>query len=133
MNTNDTCVATKTKECQSKIQSIEVTPTPETTPAPDYGNDVKFAGSSTLPPTCPEGNTIKSVANLHVLRNGSFATVNFFITEGSQANIYYKEVGSSDWQFAVAEVKPNGDNFVSYTIGGLKPAVGYTFGVQLSF
>ena len=94
------------------------------------GDPPTFAGSSTNPPVCSDGNTTQLVANLHVIRKGSEATVNFFITQGDSANIYYKVVGESNWQYSVADVKPNGDKFVGYTIGGLNPALGYEFGVQ---
>lgn len=109
-------------------------PTPEPTIVPtcmeNCGNPPTFAGSSTNPPVCSDGNTTQLVANLHVVRKGAEATVNFFITQGDSANIYYKVVGQDNWQFAVSDVKPNGDKFVGYTIGGLDPNVGYVFGVQ---
>ena len=94
------------------------------------GDPPTFAGSSTNPPVCSDASTIQLPANIHVVRKGSEATVTFFITQGDSANIYYKVVGQSDWQYSVPNVKGNGDNYVSYTIGGLNPALGYTFGVQ---
>lgn len=104
------------------------TPTPEDPGQP--GNPPTFAGSSTNPPVCTEGNTLQLPANLHVLRTGSKAVVNFFITEGDSANIYWRVVGQSNWQNAVANVKPNGDKFVSFEINELDPNLGYDFGVQ---
>ena len=106
----------------------EPTPTPEDPGQP--GNPPTFAGSSTNAPVCTEGNTLQLPANLHVLRTGSKAVVNFFITEGDSANIYWRVVGQSNWQNAVANVKPNGDKFVSFEINDLDPNLGYDFGVQ---
>jgi len=94
------------------------------------GNPPTFAGSSTNPPVCGDKNTINLPANVHVVRKGEEATVKFFITEGDSANIYWRVVGSKDWQHAVADVKPNGDKFVSFTIHELNPNLGYDFGIQ---
>ena len=94
------------------------------------GTPPTFAGSSTNAPVCPDGNTSKVPANAHVVRNGGSATANFFITEGNSANIYWKVNESADWQHSASNVKPNSENFVSFTINDLVPALGYTFGVQ---
>lgn len=113
--------------------ACEEEPTPSPSPEPcleNCGNPPTFAGSSTEAPVCPEGETTNVVANPHVLRNGSQATVNFFITEGDSANIFYSVVGQPHWQHAVADVKANSDNFVSYTITGLDANLGYDFGIQ---
>lgn len=89
-------------------------------------------GSSTNAPVCSDGSTIQLPANVFVVRSKDYtsATVNFFITEGNQANIYYKELGQSNWDHSVIGVTPNSDKFVSYTINDLSPAVGYDFAVQ---
>lgn len=112
--------------------TCEVEPTP--TPTPTQVTESKPSGCtgdcSATAPTCPDGNTIQLPANIHVIRNGSSAIVNFFITEGTSANIYYRVLGEKDWQFSVMDVKPNADNFVSVTINELVPALGYEFGVQ---
>ncbi|MGH7204120.1 MAG: hypothetical protein ACREHC_06775, partial [Candidatus Levyibacteriota bacterium] len=103
------------------------------TPTPDNsgsGSAPTFAGSSTNAPVCGDGNTVELPANPFVVRQEDTATVNFFVTEGNGANIYYKVLGQSDWQYSVINLKPNGDNFVSYTIQGLDPKLGYVFGVQ---
>lgn len=106
-------------------------PREEPTPTPgNPGNPPTFAGSTTEAPVCSNGNTSQVVANAHVVREGSQATVNFFITEGDSANIYWRVVGASDWQNAVSNVKPNSDNFVSFTIDNLDPNLGYDFGIQ---
>lgn len=94
------------------------------------GTPATFQGSTTEAPVCPNGDTSEVVANPHVLRNGVQATVNFFITEGDSANIYWKEVSAPDWQHAMSDVKPNSENFVSVTIGGLDANLGYTFGIE---
>lgn len=93
-------------------------------------SDERFAPSSTLAPVCTNGDTAKAVANPHVIRNGSEATVNFFITEGDSANVFYGIVGQPHWQHAVADVKPNSDNFVSLTIKNLDPVGDYDFGIM---
>jgi hypothetical protein len=125
---------TESRNCEVKYVPCqpEVTPTP--VPGPNI-SDGKSDGKSSNPdatkaPQCSDGVTVQLPANVHVIRNGKEATVNFFITEGNSANIYYKDNNSTEWQHAVSDVKPNGDNFVSYTIGGLDPNVGYTFGIQ---
>ena len=130
-----------------------VSPTPSVSPAPtpvvtdesdnsggsnspctqNCGNPPSFPGSTTQAPVCSNVNTTLSVANPFVVRNNSEATVNFFITEGNQANIYYKEQPAGNWQFAVGNLLPNGDNFISYTITDLKPSVAYDFGIQQTF
>lgn len=97
------------------------------------GTPPTFQGSTTQAPVCTEPNTTQSVANPFVERNGTEAVVDFFITQGNEANIYYKESGAGNWQFAVANLYPNGDSFVSYTINALKLNVGYDFGVQQTF
>lgn len=85
-------------------------------------------------PVCPDGYTTKVVENLKVIRKGSTATVEFLITEGDSANIYYKEAGQSVWTHSVLteDVKKyvNADKFVSYPINDLDPVLGYDFGVQ---
>jgi hypothetical protein len=108
----------------------DTTPVVEAPCSGKCGDPPTFAGSSTEAPKCSNGNTTQLPANLHVVREGGDATVNFFITEGDSANIYWRVVGSSEWQNAVADVKPNGDKFVGYTIHGLNPALGYDFGIQ---
>lgn len=109
------------------------TPTPTPEPKGDGGTPPTFAGSTTNAPSCPDRSTTNVVANPHVLRNGESATVNFFITEGDSANIFYSVVGQPHWQHAVANVKPNSDKFVSYTIHGLVSVLGYDFGIQQKF
>lgn len=110
-------------------QCVTVPVTPTATPSATT-NSSSSNTSSTQAPVCGDGNTVKLPANPFVVRNGEEATVNFFITEGDSANIYYRVVGQTDWQYSVLDVKPNSDNFVSYTIHGLTPALGYDFGIQ---
>lgn len=102
------------------------------TPSPSSSSS-SVTGSPAKAPTCPDGATILLPANPHVLRAGESATVNFFITQGNSANIYYKVVGQDNWQYAVPNTKPNKDRFVSYVIHGLNPKLGYTFGIQQKF
>ena len=108
-----------------------VTPSPSPEPTPgNPGNPPTFAGSSTNAPVCTDGNTVQLPANPHVYRNGESATVNFFITQGDSANVYWRVVGQKDWQNALSDLKPNADHFVSVTIHGLDPKLGYDFGIQ---
>lgn len=86
--------------------------------------------NATKPPVCSDGTTTQVPANLHVLRSGEEATVNFFITEGDSANIYWRVLGSADWQYALSDVRPNGDKYISYTIHNLDASLGYEFGIQ---
>jgi hypothetical protein len=99
------------------------------TPTPGSGG----ASSTTEAPQCSNPNTSNVPANLHVLRNGDKATVNFFMTEGDIADVFYKEATASDWQHAITGLKPNADKFVSVEISALNPKLEYTFGVQQRF
>jgi hypothetical protein len=89
--------------------------------------------SSTDAPVCTDGATVKLAANPHVVRHGTSAEVNFFLTDGDGAIVWYKEVGSDHWQFSVTkeQVAPfiNSDHYASVPVNFLKPGVGYTFGV----
>lgn len=108
----------------------EPTATPSAQPEQPRSESHTDSNSAGVAPVCGDGNTVKLPANVHVIRSGDTATVNFFITEGDSANIYYKEVNSPSWQYSRPDVKPNADNFVSVTIGDLDPVGSYTFGVQ---
>jgi hypothetical protein len=118
----------------------EPTPTPEVTPEPtpvvpvrntNGGSDGRSSDpGATKAPVCPNGDTTTLVANFHVVRNGDSALVNFFITEGDSANIYYKVNGQDGWQHSLIDVKPNAEGFVGIVINELDPNLGYTFGVQ---
>lgn len=115
-------------DCGNVAPPVEM---PTATPSASVSSGINpVVNDSTQPPICPDGTVLELVANPHVLRAGDSATVNFFITKGDSANIYWKEVGASNWQHALADVKPNTDRFVSQVIGGLNPALGYTFGIQ---
>lgn len=109
------------------------TPTPTQPPANNNGGGSSGGGQANNPPVCSNGDTIELPANPFVVRQGDKATVNFFITQGDNANIYYKVLGQNDWQFSVPNLKPNSDHFVSYTITGLNPQLGYVFGIQQTF
>jgi len=122
------------EECDEGYVLVEDECVPEEQPSPSPEPVVETQGQpAPTAPVCPDGNTTNVVANLHVLRAGSDATVNFFITEGNNASIFYSVVGQPHWQYAVADVKPNADNFVSYTIHDLDPNLGYDFGAQQRF
>ena len=132
----ETSQACNVQDCETtpptceELQNCPVPPVVETVCTENCGSAPTFAGSSTEAPRCTNGDTTQLPANLHVVREGGDATVNFFVTEGDSANIYWRVVGSSEWQNAVADVKPNADRFVGYTIHGLNPDLGYDFGVQ---
>lgn len=112
-------------ECEEE----EPTPTPTPTETPK-GEEQRSAPASASAPVCSDGNVVQLPANPHVVRNGSSATVNFFITSGDSANVYWKVTGGNEWQHSLSNVKPNSENFVSVTINGLDPELGYDFGVQ---
>lgn len=127
----DECVS----ECQSDKECLPdptPTPTPEPTPepSPDPGPCVTCAKEA---PVCADGNTTQPADNAHVIRDGADATVNFFIKEGDSANLYWKLVDATDWEHAVADIHGNSDDYVSYTVHDLDPALGYTFGIQTKY
>lgn len=107
----------------------EPSPTPEPTPTPTEPPRVEIPLTEAGAPQCPNGVPLKLPANVHVVRSGSDATVNFFVPEGNNANIYYKEVSANGWQHAARDIPVTG-GYVSYTIHDLDPNLGYTFGVQ---
>lgn len=134
--TEEPCDGCCEKECEvtpTPTEEVTPTPTPEDTGGSSVG-DAPLTNNTTGAPSCPNGKTVNLVANPHVWRNGSQATVNFFITEGDSANIYYREEGVNGWTHSVlqSEVKKyvNGDKYVSYTIYGLNPQLGYDFGIE---
>jgi hypothetical protein len=109
-----------------------VTPTPTVEPKKDEGRNEDpgvLTYNLNQPPVCADGNTVKLPANPHVLRDGSSAVVNWFETEGNEANVYYKEVGASGWTHAVGDVKVTG-GFGSVKVDNLNPDLGYVFGIQ---
>lgn len=108
---------------------VEKSCAPTPTPTPEPGTPPTFAEKEGTP-VCSDLSTSKLVANFHVIRNGSSATANFFLTEGNHANLFYKVNGSATWQYAVSNLQPNSDKFVSYTVNDLDPNLGYTFGAQ---
>lgn len=109
---------------------------PEPTPENQGGGGTPptFAGSSTQAPVCPNGDTTKVVDNGHVIRNGSEATINAFLTEGDRVHVYWRIVGQTEWQHSSAAeypegIKPNVDKFVTYTVKDLDPVGDYDFGI----
>jgi hypothetical protein len=79
-------------------------------------------------PVCTDTTPLIVPSNVHVVRSGANATVNFF-TSSSNANIYFKEVSATGWQHALRDIPVTG-GYVSVTIHDLNPALGYTFGIQ---
>jgi len=141
---DDRCVTPSPTPTVTPSVTPEVSPTatPSITPVITIevqgGSDGNSDGGSsdanaTKAPICSDGNTVQLPANPHVIRSGTDATVNFFITEGDSANIYVRKTGENGWDNAITsarDVKPNGDNFVSYTFHNLDALQGYDFGIQ---
>jgi len=125
--------------CPSPMVTPTPTATPEATVTPGPGNVPSNPHTDTIEaPVCSDGSTTNLPANVFVVRNGSQAIVNGFITEGDSANIYWKESSEGSWTNSSAAtnpdgVKPNGLNFISYTINDLKVGVDYDFGFQQKF
>lgn len=109
-----------------RCQEPSVTPTPTPEPTPTPVEQRHEAGGA---PQCPNNEPLVLPANVHVIRNGSDATVNFFVPEGNSANVYFKVNGSPDWQHSVRDIPVTG-GYVSYTVHELDPNLGYTFAVQ---
>lgn len=107
-----------------KYCKVTPTPTPTLEPPRVHVSD----GKAPVPtaPTCPDGSTIKVASNLHVIRSGDKAELRWTPTDGNQVNIYWKEVGQSDWKHAAGNQQNDG----RFVVGSLKPSLGYTFGVQ---
>lgn len=104
------------------------------TPTPEPEQPKVETGSSPFhqpeAPVCTDGNTNGAVANPHVIRNGTEATVNFVVTDGDKAHVFYKENGQDNWTHSVANVGVNQDKFGTVKIGSLNPNLGYTFGIM---
>ena len=132
-------------ECEVELQAC-IEPTPVCTDAgaanydPEVGENEFEDNSTCVPrepnvpqgpygaPQCTDSTPLILPSNVHVVRSGSDATVNFF-TSSSNANIYFKEISANDWQHAVRDIPVSG-GYVSYTIHDLVPSLGYTFGIQ---
>src|SRR3990167_5153548 len=84
--------------------------------------------STSEAPSCGSVAPVLLPFNVHVLRAGSDATVKAFVPEGNAVQIYYKELGATDWQFADRDVPVSG-GFVERTIHLLDPNKGYVFGL----
>lgn len=93
-------------------------------PTPEQPRGTTEAGT----PQCTDHKPLILPSNVHVIRNGSDATVNFF-TQSSNANIYYRTSGQPVWQHALRDI-PVTNNYVSVTIHDLIPTGDYDFGVQ---
>jgi hypothetical protein len=113
-------------KCEAELVPCEptVTPTPEPTLTPEPQRGTTEAGT----PQCNDHTPLVLPSNVHVIRNGSDATVNFF-SQSSNANIYYRTSGQSVWQHALRDIPVTG-GYVSVTIHDLVPTGDYDFGVQ---
>ena len=80
-------------------------------------------------PVCNQTTPVLLPLNVHVVRNGSDATVKAHILEGNSANIYYRENDADGWKHSLANV-PVTNQWLEVTIHDLKPELGYTFAVQ---
>lgn len=79
-----------------------------TTESGTGGTPPTFAGSSTEAPQCGMNAPTNTGANFHVYRNGPDAILKWWPTGGNKANIYYKQVGSSVWQYALRDIDNTG-------------------------
>lgn len=129
---NDTIVSNYSAvSCNQSVSNPTPTATPSATTTTSSGSGGGGGGGqSNSAPVCSDGSTIQLVGNPFVQRKGSQATVNFFITQGDRANIYYKVLGQPNWQYSVIGLTPNSDKFVSYTINSLDANLGYVFAIQ---
>jgi hypothetical protein len=112
----------------------EITPTPEVTPRvtptpvpyqPAWPQPCNGCTGTPVAPTCADSSTILLPANFFVERAGKDAILKWWPTQGSQVNVFYKEVGQSGWTYGVGDLPNNGE----YTVHALNPGVGYTFGL----
>ncbi len=120
--------ASEVDDGKGGIMKCDATPVCEQ-PKQEEHHDSAPGPSQPSAPQCTDGNTLQLPANPHVIRSGSQATVNWFETEGDEANIFFKEVDSPVWTHAVRDIKVVG-GYGSVTINDLKPELGYTFGIQ---
>jgi hypothetical protein len=108
-------------------------PPVDTTPAPEQPRNEPGL-SEAKAPSCTDGSTILLPANFHVERSGESATLKWFQTQGDQVNIFYKEVGQTGWTHSVGDVTAKAgafpDNYNEFTVHGLNPSLGYTFGIM---
>ncbi len=81
-------------------------------------------------PQCNDTTPLVLPSNVHVVRSGADATVNFF-TSSSNANIYFRTSGTTGWQHALRDI-PVTNGYVSVTIHDLNPTGDYDFGIQSS-
>ena len=94
--------------------TVTPTATPSATPEPDQlkteqpGPAASLPGSTTEAPRCEETAPTKTGANFHVYRKGGDVIAKWFPTEGNKANIYYKQVNSPEWQYALTDVDNDG-------------------------
>jgi len=106
---------------EMKCDATEACPLPPPPVVQDHSGPVAA-------PQCEDSTPLVLPSNVHVVRNGTDATVNFF-TSSSNANIYYRDIDSPVWQYSARDIQVTG-GYVSYTIHDLKIGVGYTFGVE---
>lgn len=95
------------------------TPFPSETPQPS------LPGTDAGPAFCGDVSTTLLPGNPLVWRNGDQAIVQWVPTDGSQANIYYKQVEQADWQYSVNGI-PNNGYFVINGLGTMD----ITFAIQ---
>lgn len=100
--------------------SIEVTPTPEVTPTvtpevtPTPVVENKPTGGRVDAPQCGSRNVEARVLNPHLYRKQDTAIIKWYPTAGNKAHIYYKQNGSSVWQYAIVV-----ENVGYYEVHGL--------------
>jgi len=100
----------------------QVTPTP--TPEPEVRVEQGPPGT----PQCTDSTPLVLPSNVHVVRAGADATVNFF-TDSKNANIYFRTSGTTRWEHSLRDI-PVTNGYVSVTIHDLNPTGDYDFGVE---
>jgi len=90
------------------MPTMTVTPTPTVAPTEIPRQENKSEPGSPGAPQCTDLASIKTGANFHVYRKGSEAIAKWWPTEGDRAHIYFKQVDSSEWQYALRDIKNNG-------------------------
>lgn len=115
--------ATPTPTPVVEEEEPEITPVPTSVPQPLTEPSGPF-----LAPSCTDQSPILLPANPHVVRSGKTAVVKWFQTQGTEVNIYFKELGQTNWTHGVGNIQAK--DFNEYTISHLNPKLGYVFGIQ---
>jgi len=97
-------VETWSSDCEVEVPVCEEpTPTPTVEPTPTEVPPVVQQSVNNNPeaPSCTEAIVSKEAINFHIFRKGDQAIAKWWATGGNKATIYYKQVGSPDWQYSL--------------------------------